>query len=723
MAQFEISETVNNILSGHVGTAQELVGNVTETTSGLAATGAGLLKPPDRRDAPGDAPDAAGAPSQQRQFNPFSLVEARGAVAMASMLIQIAEEAEGDGLDVAISTTAFLGELLGEASGLVGDLGGALTDAASARANEIVSEVGAELLGLVGVRQHALTLFIIHYPPAYEKIKFAPLDQREPNLVSRAGSRTTPEENPLNFWREDAQLNEHHGRWHDVNPLGGRPGSTPSGDPMVNRNGELFTYMHLQMLARYDAERLGVGLDRVVPFGHDPDGYNATIPEGYNPGRIVGKLLDGNFVTYRARPDGEQITDLSAGEGGIPPESKVEDLEEFREGLRKAAHQGHYEVDGNPKVSSDNLGNTIEASNATVSFEKYGNLHGDGHAHFAFFDDNQGPAGGLMVDLSATCRDPIFWRWHKHVDTIIQIWRKRLGEQEPHDFAKDAPKVTVRSEDIIVCEKKGLPVDVDDGKLGASAFGYSKVATDNRWDTDFSSDSAAVTLSKGTKDKKVTVTTTAELSTEMRKRTIHPLNPETMKAEPEDITYLSHDDFFYFVRLQNNSEQAQTVTVRIFLAPESWVEDSTAWIEMDRFLHELKGGERAVVFRPARLSAVIRKPAIGHEELEGTKPREPAEVWCDCGWPYNLLLPRGTEEGLDFRLLVMVSSDDLATDETGKKCTSISYCGLRDKKYPDERPMGYPFDRPLPDSIDSIIDKHDNWASRNIKIRCRKLTA
>ena len=32
------------------------------------------------------------------------------------------------------------------------------------------------------------------------------------------------------------------------------------------RHGELFFYMHQQMLARYDAERVGAGLRRVVPY-------------------------------------------------------------------------------------------------------------------------------------------------------------------------------------------------------------------------------------------------------------------------------------------------------------------------------------------------------------------------------------------------------------------------------------------------------------------------
>ena len=33
-----------------------------------------------------------------------------------------------------------------------------------------------------------------------------------------------------------------------------------------DRQGELFYYMHHQMLARYDAERMAVGLSRVEPY-------------------------------------------------------------------------------------------------------------------------------------------------------------------------------------------------------------------------------------------------------------------------------------------------------------------------------------------------------------------------------------------------------------------------------------------------------------------------
>ena len=35
-----------------------------------------------------------------------------------------------------------------------------------------------------------------------------------------------------------------------------------------DRQGELFYYMHQQMLARYDTERLAVGLMRVEPYSN-----------------------------------------------------------------------------------------------------------------------------------------------------------------------------------------------------------------------------------------------------------------------------------------------------------------------------------------------------------------------------------------------------------------------------------------------------------------------
>lgn len=54
-------------------------------------------------------------------------------------------------------------------------------------------------------------------------------------------------------------------------------------------------------------------------------------------------------------------------------------------------------------------------------------------------------------------------------------------------------------------------------------------------------------------------------------------------------------------------------------------------------------------------------------------------------------------------------------------CTDcIVFCGLRDRKYPDSRPMGYPFDVPGNDDVDEWSDfvaLSPNMQSINISIR------
>lgn len=70
--------------------------------------------------------------------------------------------------------------------------------------------------------------------------------------------------------------------------------------------------------------------------------------------------------------------------------------------------------------------------------------------------------------------------------------------------------------------------------------------------------------------------------------------------------------------------------------------------------------------------------------------------FCGCGWPHHLLVPKGTPEGLTMQLFVMVTNyddDRVDQDLIGTCNDAASYCGIRDRMYPDKKPMGYPFDR------------------------------
>jgi Hemocyanin, copper containing domain len=74
-----------------------------------------------------------------------------------------------------------------------------------------------------------------------------------------------------------------------------------------DRQGELFFYMHQQMLARYGVERLAHDLSPVVPLSD----FSAPIPEGYDPGDAL-KRFDG----FRERRPGQT---LASGDGPRRP--------------------------------------------------------------------------------------------------------------------------------------------------------------------------------------------------------------------------------------------------------------------------------------------------------------------------------------------------------------------------------------------------------------------
>lgn len=47
-----------------------------------------------------------------------------------------------------------------------------------------------------------------------------------------------------------------------------------------------------------------------------------------------------------------------------------------------------------------------------------------------------------------------------------------------------------------------------------------------------------------------------------------------------------------------------------------------------------------------------------------------------------------------------------------------SFCGLRDKKYPDKRSMGFPFDRPIhANSLEDFVKGYENMNVQEITIR------
>ena len=548
----------------------------------------------------------------------------------------------------------------------------------------------------------------------------------------------------LDYWREDVLANEHHQHWHEVYPYTGLPprqfdewlagfttdeivaileaidpsqqwadiipGATPAQLAglfaqvfnqglardlpaqlygklfrLNDRQGELFFYMHQQMLARYDAELLSNALERVEPYG--PDAWADPIAAGHDPIEVPG---------FGRREPKKKL-----------PSNQASMLEALWHEIDEALSADRLQGRGGPvPIDASNLGEAVEATVGqlrALAEDAYGGLHNTGHG---FISQLAEPEPGVMTSTVTAIRDPVFWQWHKCVDDLNARWQSKLS---PYDFA-DSPPVLLRnaldaaaadtpwsSPDIILCRTADLPAGADPAELGTELFGG------DNWSADFA---AANASANGT-----SLQTLDQLTTKMAKA--------NFGGKP--VWYLRHEPFSYFLRIENTAASPVDITVRIFLVPADQAADRRSWMEMDKFLVELPAGEKAIVYRPDTESSIVKRPSETSPATVtegGSGPDE--NSYCDCGWPYTLLLPRGKPEGMPFRLLVLCT--DAAIDRVvhQEHCGSMSYCGAVDR-YPDTRDMGYPFSRPFAGPEETAIrDKIvalDSAAARTLTIR------
>ncbi|TMW42656.1 hypothetical protein DOY81_012266, partial [Sarcophaga bullata] len=156
---------------------------------------------------------------------------------------------------------------------------------------------------------------------------------------------------------------------------------------------------------------------------------------------------------------------------------------------------------------------------------------------------------------------------------------------------------------------------------------------------------------------------------------------------------------------------------RIFIAPKF---DETGqpmflavqrllMVELDKFVASLNPGKNTIKRRSTESSVTIPFERT-FRNLEENRPAEGSAQelefnFCGCGWPQHMLIAKGLPEGLQCELFVMVSNyeqDRVDQELVGSCSDAASYCGVRDRKYPDKRAMGFPFDRLPRDGADVL---------------------
>ena len=621
-----------------------------------------------------------------------------------------------------------VGELLFE---LNEAMAGALSLTAGVDAILAVAESAARTDGLE-LAQHALAIFATHAGktnPGIPRLPVPPLAflTAPPLALEALVPHDAVGEARMHWFREDLFLNEHHRHWHIVYPT---VGAFDNGAlRLKSRQGEIFVYMHQQMLARYDTERIAAGLNKVEPLND----FRGSLGEGYDP-NVRGPANIG----YLARPDNATLNTESA-----------EDLEERRGVFRNVLATN--QVQGQPVTLTPNLvGSLLESNHAlfgpTTTTQQELNqeseflrngfqLHNFGHGAIAStpFAGNR-----VMNNPHTSLQDPVFWRWHRMIDNLAEEFAVTLP---PHSFGDD-DRIVIRpgnageaSPDIVAIGEtrlraEGIDLDAADRDQAIADYVESKLGVD-RWNEAIDD---------------------ADISHELRTGPLQQhfvYQRETFDPDTGDFTgtrevnfmreHLISERFVSVVRVQNATSDLIEATLRVFLCADTFLdlngvqpdpgkraEEHRFWIELERSPVTLEPGQN-VFHRVSDQASVVRKlngrgpwptSAFTAEDFgDMNSGTDTEDDYCDCGWPLNLQLPRGTPDGMGFHIMAMVS-EGVPTSPDGP-CGSRVFCGAGFDDYPEvrERNLGYPFDRPTSNGTLAMINSAPNMAVRRLRIR------
>ncbi|BET00231.1 Phenoloxidase subunit 2 [Nesidiocoris tenuis] len=511
--------------------------------------------------------------------------------------------------------------------------------------------------------------------------------KEETNIVEDSGQRIKIEipvdytasnldiEHRLAYFREDLGINLHHWHWHLVYPT-----DTSQQIVQKDRRGELFYYMHQQVLARYNFERLSNSLGRVKRLNN----WRDPIEEGYFPkldSLVASRVWPPRFANTR-------LNDIDREQEQI--RFDLQDLERWRDRIYAAIHSGSViDKDGQSVALTESkgidiLGNMIESSTLSVNRNLYGDLHNLGHTAISFCHDpdnkNLEPFG-VMGDTATAMRDPVFYRWHAFIDDIFQEHKNTL------------PRYTVAQLDYPGIAITGVQL-------------VSQGEQPNIFSTFW--EKSDVDLSNGL-----------------------DFNPRG--SVYATFTHLQHSTFRIKITIDNKTGADKIGTVRIFMSPKyderglSWSfrDQKNMFIEIDKFVVNLKPKQNTVE-RLSHQSSVTIPFERSFRNLNQA-PQSGQELqrymFCGCGWPHHMLIPKGTADGYPCELFVMVSNwaDDKVEGRGDPVCAdAASYCGVRDALYPDKRSMGYPFDRQPRAGVQSLQQfLTPNMRVQDVKIRFR----
>jgi len=474
--------------------------------------------------------------------------------------------------------------------------------------------------------------------------------------------KTLPDSEPESkmwYFREDPLINANHFHWHKVLSNDDAFKGSYMHSSNMDRRGEMFYFMHRQLLCRANLERLSVGLEVAKPYG--PEEWGQPLKPGYDP-----MLGVGSSKKYAARPSGAVM--FGSDQRKL---KKLADaiLDHLSYGYLHVKEWTRMEyVDGVDRGISI-LGDVIES----YIRSQYGDLHNTGHTIIA--DLHKGMGEGIMATPNVALRDPVFSRWHKYVDDIFLSYKNSLVPYTDKDLNFPGVELT----DVTVKTEAG----------------------DNNTLATFMDHDAFVQLGS--------------------------LDMTKAGRSSVGVSYTRLDNLPFTFNLEIKASNYIKGMVRIFILPAVipaglQVNVTQLAVELDRFHVNLIAGINNIA-RKSTDSSFLAKRQLSLYELQ--KKLLAGEIsenefnWGGCGWPKEMLIPRGNETGMKFDMFVVLSplleNDKAHTADWTKHHTGTwAWCGVRSDEggMPDTRPMGFPLDRSPPNGDWKSLLVDDSGAKR-----------
>uniref|UniRef100_A0A1B0DPL4 Uncharacterized protein n=1 Tax=Phlebotomus papatasi TaxID=29031 RepID=A0A1B0DPL4_PHLPP len=453
------------------------------------------------------------------------------------------------------------------------------------------------------------------------------------------------------YFREDIGLNFFYHTYNLTLPFAG-----PFGVVAKKRRGEVFYYIHQQILARYNFERLCNGLHRVKRLNN----FNVPVKEGYFP-KLNTTIASRN---YPARFEDTALCDLDREEDYLVVDLSA--LSRWRDRILEACDRGYAITHDNTKVDLNNelgidcLGNMIQSSLLSPNQDYYGDLANMGHLFLGFCHDPDGrnlEGFGVIADPATACRDPAFYRWYA---LIIDICNHHKSYLKPYTHAQLCyPGVKINHVETFILSEKEAPV-----KNELHTF-WEKSDYDICGGLDFS-----------------------------------PQNPVYVRT-----TNLQHKVFSYKIDVENSGADCVGYVV-IYLAPKYdehnnrffFNDQRDFFVSMDYFKVALRPGKNTIIRRSNEAVIADYMKFI----INNTFKTSSGSMNANCtgrGWPQNLLVPKGNTAGFECDLFVMVSKEDFQPNSVGLN-------------------LGFPFDRKASSHVLYLKDfLFENMCTQDVKIR------